>query len=270
MPELQTRFMQSDTSRAFSASVWKNCPLDAIRDGSRSGIIEQDDFDSITPTATKYKLSGTSATITLVGTTPGGEVGLACTNSANGEAYLANGIAVGSWGMIISQSVDELWWEARVKVDDITNGVFACGLAKPADIAAAMLADTTLVFATTVSALGFRTLVGTPSTLGIFYMDDAAASVYVASAATLVAGTYVKLGIRFGGKADGNLIRFYVNGVEKANTAGTMGVLATATNFPDSIGLTDFFACKTNASAALTMTIDRYRGAMTIDDTTYG
>lgn len=273
MPELQTNFLQPDTNRNYSASVWKGCKLDAFRDGigpGNSAVIVEDDFDSTYPTASRYKLSGTSATIALDGTAVGGELKLACTGSANGEAYLANGIGVGSWSQILSASVDEVWWETRVKVSDITNGVYATGLSKPGDVAAAMLADTTLVFATTVSALGFRTLVGTPSRLDVFYMDDATATVYVTGVATLVAGTYVKLGIRFGGTADGNLIRFYVNGTEVANTAGTMGVLATATNFPDSIPLTDFWACKSNASAALTMTIDRYRGVMRINDATYG
>jgi hypothetical protein len=274
MPELQVRVRQSDTTRRSSAAVWSECPLDAIRNRVASGILVDDDFDTFYATANRYVISGTSATCAPVLAQAGGEVKLSCTNSANGEAYLGGAIKLGSFGQIISGSVDPLWFETRVKTDDITNGVVFCGLAKSTDVAAAMWADTTLVPATTVSAVGFRTLVATPSRLDCFYMDDAAAVVYATGAATLVAGTYVKLGIRFDGTVIGtksNLVHFFVNGVEVAQaTTNALGVAASATTFPDGIGLTPFWGTKTNASAAIGMTIDWYQAAMLINDSTFG
>ena len=271
MPGFIPGVAQADTRRRYSDRVWRGCDVVEINN-QKKGIVVEDDFDTFYPTASKYVISGTSATAAPIQTVPGGVVQLACTNSANGEAYLGGGIKLGAWGSIITNTPNALWYETRVKVSDITNGVYAFGLAKPSDVAAAMIADTTLVPATTVSAVGFRTLVASPSRLDIFYMDDAAATVYVTGAATLVADTYVKLGIRFNGTYGGtpNMIQFFVNGTEVANTAGTFGVLSSATNFPDSIPLTHFWAAKTNASAALTVSIDYFRGANIIDDTTYG
>jgi len=271
MPDQIVGFAQQDTRRRYSDRVWKGALITEMNNEKR-GIVVEDDFDTFYPTASKYVISGTSATCVPIQTVPGGVVQLACTNSANGEAYLGGGIKLGAWGSIITGTPNALWWETRVKVSDITNGVYAFGLAKPSDVAAGMIADTTLVPATTVSAVGFRTLVATPSRLDIFYMDDAAATVYATGAATLVADTYVKLGIRFDGTYGGaaNYVHFFVNGVEVATSAGVNGVLSSATNFPDSIPLTHFWAAKTNASAALTMSIDWHRGANLIDDSTYG
>lgn len=271
MPDLNVGFMQSDTTRRASTAVWKGCPLQAIRDREKSGIIIDDDFDSFYPTASRYVISGTSATCAPVLAQAGGEVLLSCTNSANGEAYLGDAIKLGSFGQIITNSPNQLWYETRIKTNDIASGVIFAGLAKSSDVAAAMWADTTLVPATTVSAVGFRTLVATPSRLDIFYMDDAAAVVYATGAATLVASTYVKLGIRFDAQFGKNLVHFYVNGVEiAADTTGALGVASSATTFPDSIGLTPFWGCKTAASAAIGLTIDWKFGAMVIDDTTFG
>lgn len=274
MSETEVGYMQPDTTRRASASVWKNCPLLAIRNRTKSGIIIEDDFDSFYPTASRYVISGTSATVAPVLAQTGGEVVITCTGSANGEAYLGDAIKLGSFAQIISNSPNPLWYETRIKTNDITNGVIFAGLAKSSDVAAGAWVDTTLVPATTVSALGFRTLVATPSRLDVFYMDDATAIVYATGAATLVAGTYVKLGIRFDGNAIGggkNLCHFFVNGAEIAQvTTGNMGVAATATTFPDSIGLSPFWGCKTNASAAIAVTLDWKFGAHIIEDTTFG
>lgn len=274
MSDTEVSIMQSDTGRRASASVFQQCPMQAIRNRTKSGIIIDDDFDSFYPTASRYVISGTSATVAPVLAQTGGEVVITCTNSANGEAYLGDGIKLGSFAEIISNSPNPLWYETRIKTNDITNGVIFAGLAKSTDVAAAMWADTTLVPATTVSAVGFRTLLATPSRLDCFYMDDAAAVVYATGAATLVAGTYVKLGIRFDGNAINggkNLIHFFVNGVEIAQiTTGNMGVAATATTFPDSIGLSPFWGCKTNASASIAVTLDWKYGVHVIEDSTFG
>lgn len=273
MPELQTRFMQSDASRAYSASVWQSCALDAIRDGSQSGIIVEDDFDSFTPTASRYNIVGASATCVPILTEPGGVVNLACTNSQNGEAYLVGGLALGAWGSIISNSIDMLWYETRVKVSDITNGGYFFGLARASDVAAGFMANSTEAMVTTAKYIGFKTAQATPSKLDVIYANAAAQSTYATAAATLVASTYVKLGIRFDGSYNGakNYIHFYVNGVEVGqDTTNTLGLSAGASNVPISTPMHVVWGAKTNASAALTVGLDRYRGVMKIDDATFG
>lgn len=271
MPDLEVGFMQADTSRRKSAALWKGCPLQAIRDREKSGIIIDDDFDSFFPTASKYVISGASATAAPVLAQCGGEVVLTCNAAGNGEAYLGDAIKLGAFGQVITNSPNQLWYETRVKVSDIVNGVVFAGLARSTDIAAAAWADTTLVPATTLKAFGFRTLLATPARLDVFYMNAAAATVYATGAATLVVGTYVKLGIRFDAQFGKNLVHFYVNGVEIAqDTTGALGIACNATNFPNGIGLTPFWGTKSNASAAIAMTIDWKFGAMVIDDTTFG
>jgi hypothetical protein len=95
--------------------------------------------------------------------------------------------------------------------------------------------------------------------------------VYATAAATLVAATYVKVGIRYTNDPAGNLIHFYVNGVEVAqDTTSALGIAPNATNVPASVPFHVVFGAKTNASAALTMGIDKWRLVGEINDGTYG
>lgn len=272
MPELVERFMQADTNRKTSASVWKGCPLQAIRD-EKKGIISEDDFDSFFGTGNRYNIVGTNASIVPILTAPGGQLNIVCTNSQNGEAYLVDGIALGAWGSIIQNTPNGLWWEARFKVNDITNGAYFIGLARASDVAAGFMANSTEAMVATAKYIGFKTAQATPSKLDIVYADAAAATVYATAAATLATGTFVKVGIRFDGNNGGkaNFVHFYVNGTEIAqDTTGTLGVSAGASNFPDGVPFTNAFGSKTNASASLTLTLDWFRGANVIEDTTYG
>lgn len=272
MPELQTGFMQADTGRNYSVANWVGCKLDAWRDGigpGNSAIIAEDDFDTFTATANRYNIVGTSATCVPILTEPGGVVNLACTNSQNGEAYLVGGIALGAVGSIISASTNGFWWETRFKVNDITNGAHFIGLARASDVAAGFMANSTEAMVTTAKYIGFKTAQATPSKLDIIYADAAAATVYATAAATLVTTGYNKVGILF--NPGDNKCHFFVNGTEIGqDTTLAMGVAVTAANFPDSVPFHVAYGEKTNASAALTMSIDRYRVVNRINDATYG
>lgn len=272
MPELSTRVMQPDTRRNWSASVWQNCKLDAIRDNG-FGVINEDDFCSFQPTASRYNIVGSSATCVPILTVPGGVVNLACTNSQNGEAYLVDGIALGATTSIISLSTNQVWYETRVKVSDITNGAYFIGLARASDVAAGFMANSTEAMVSTAKYVGFKTAQATPSYLDIVYGNAAAATVYATRAATLTTSAWVKLGIYFEGNAGTgkNRVHFYVDGTEIAqDTTGNLGVAASASNFPTSVPFAPCWGAKTNASAALTLSIDRYRFAGEIEDSTYG
>jgi len=271
MPELQKGFIQADTNRNYSVANWVGCKLDAYRDGigpGNSAIITEDDFDSFFPTASKYNIVGTSATCVPILTTPAGVINLACTNSQNGEAYLVGGIALGAAGSIISASPNGLWFETRVKVSDITNGAYFIGLARASDVAAGFMANSTEAMVSTAKYIGFKTAQATPSKLDIVYADAAAATVYATAAATLLTTTWVKVGFLY--NPLDNKCHFFVNGTEIAqDTTNALGVAVTATNFPDSVPMHVAYGAKTNASAALTLSIDRYRIVNRIADTTF-
>ncbi len=275
MPELQSNFLQGSTDRAYSPSVWQECRLDALRDGigpGNSAVIVEDDFDSFTATANRYNIVGTSATVVPILTTPVGVINLACTNSQNGEGYLVGGIALGACCSIISNTPNQLWFETRVKVSDITNGAYFFGLARASDVAAGFMANSTEAMVTTAKYIGFKTAQATPSKLDIVYGDAAAATVYATAAATLTTTAWVKLGIRFDGiyKSGANKCHFYVDGTQIAqDTTNALGVAVTATNFPDSVPMHVVWGAKTNASAALTVSIDRFRCVNAIADTTF-
>lgn len=271
-------FMQADTTRKPSDAVWKGCVWKEIPPYgfNRSGVALFDDFTTATAALTNaaisnYKVVGTTGVAALTSASDGGLVQLQPGAVANQETYLVWGSALGSVGEILNATMNQMWFECRVKLNDIVNNGFFFGLARPADVASGFLVNTTTVLASTVKAVGFNVANATPANIDIVYANAAAPTIYKANAKTATTSAFVKLGFRFGGHADNNLIRFYVDGTEVANTAGTKGVGATATNFPNSTQLTPVFAAKNVGGAGgNACSIDWWRMALIIEDATQG
>ena len=277
MPDFSVGVMQADTSRGPSASVWRNCPWHELPPYGfqRSGVPLFDDFTTASAALTNaalsnYKVVGTTGTAALISTSDGGVVSLIPGAGANQETYLVWGQALGSVGEILNGTKNELWFECRVKFVNIVDGGYFFGLAKPTDVASGFLVNTTTVLASTVNAVGFNVSNSTPANVDIVYAKGAAPTIYKANAKTVVTTKFVKLGMRFGGTTDNNLIRFYVDGTEVASTAGTFGVAANATNFPSSIQLTPVLCSKNVSGTSNLCTVDWWRMALVIEDATQG
>lgn len=264
---------QADTGRRPSDSIWNRCPWLEILNGEISGVAIYDDFVMQMNTGANaqvpgYKVVGTNGTAALLATDDGGVMELATGTSAANEAYYCAGSAVGSHANFKKDTRNEMFFEARFRVTDITlaSGYFV-GLTRPADMASAFLASTTFARVGTADTVGFGTLAATPTKLDIVYNTASTETVYVAGAATLVANTFVKVGWHYFGSQGSNKVRFYVNGTEVANTAGALGVAVTAANFPNAVQMAAIFAAKEAGGVVNTkLDVDWWRFAQIIDD----
>ncbi|MHB1950121.1 MAG: hypothetical protein ACYCQK_01450 [Acidiferrobacteraceae bacterium] len=273
--------LQNDTSRKPSDNVWRGCPWNEIQCGQRSGIALYEDFGSFPNTGANAQIpgwlvTGTTGKAVLLATDDGGVVQLQTTTGAqNDEAYAVYGNGVGYIAQILNATGNEFWFEARVRFSQITKGGYFVGLGSPADLVSGFLVNSTAVVASTAHAVGFNVANATPTKLDIVYADAAAPTTYVAGAQTIAAATWYKLGIHFFGNLtdaqNANQVHFYINGASKANTAGTKGVAASATNFPSSQPLTVGLCAKTPADTTdVHLDIDWVRAAVIIEDSTYG
>ena len=254
----------ADTTRGLSPGVWADCPLNEIRNGVYNGIIIDDDFiiqnGTLTAVTTDavlagipYKGFGSAGATLLAGTAQGGEFVL--TEVTDEEAVFMRSLIC---PFQISQQLGDLWFEARVKVGSITTQGMICGLwddvACTVDIP--LSAANPPIMATTGNFVGFRMLEGAGAVDAIYKADGVAvvAGQTVATAvATLVADTYVKLGMRFTRRT--GLLTYYVNGVANGNTKAVPN--ATGTDFPADVRLGLLFGQK-NEGTGVSSTIDRW------------
>lgn len=280
MPTTFQGLLQSDTSRKPSDAVWTGCPWLEIFSGQRSGCMLYEDFTTFTNTGANgqvpgWKILGTNGTAALLATDDGGVLEMATSTTQNNEAYAAYGQTTGGIGEILNATPNEFFFEARVRVAStvLKSGIFV-GLAKPGDIASGFLTASTAVPASTVNYVGFNLQATTA--LQIAYAKAAAPTYYNTAAQTVVINTWYKLGIHYFGNhkagQNNNTIRFYINGVEIGNTAGTSsGVTATATNFPSSVYLTPtLMAINPADTTNVKLDVDWVRALLIVEDATYG
>jgi hypothetical protein len=253
-----------DLSRGLSSGVWADCPIEDIINGNVDGIFMDDTF------LTSAGITAVTADASLVGlpyrgfnsaggthTQPdvaGGELALteATANEAN---FIRSTVSP----FQISSALGDMWFEARVKVSSITNVGMIVGLwdnvSNTVDIP--LSASDPPIMATTGNFVGFRMPEGAGSVDTIYKADGVAvvAGQTVNSAvATLVAETYVKLGMRFDRRT--GLLSWFVNGVKAANTKAIPN--NTGTDFPADVRLGLLFGQKLVATAAGVSTIDRW------------
>ena len=271
---------QTDTGANYSDSLWGDCPINALRDGTQRGYIFEDDFLSFnkTPATTEgnwaagggyAQFSSSGGTITA-GTGQGGEAVLTEATDDEGVSFRTL-----STPFKISRSTLNFWFECRIKTSTIadTKHNIIVGLMQDVALTATMpitaagaIADTNIVgFRRTEAASG-------GALLDTFYKADGVTAVTVqAGAVTLAADTYVKLGIKFdagttpfnSGVGDGYgkyLLSFYANGV----LLGTQKQIPSAagTDFPNDVGL-GLVIATLNATGTTpgTTTIDKWRAA---------
>lgn len=177
----------------------------------------------------------------------GGGLNLVITGDDNEQCGVGYGAATTA-PLVIGPGTGEGYFEARVKPSSVTDDVLGMfvGLAQAGSLAADFIADDGLDIADK-SVVGFFVKSDDGDAADtIFQTAGSAFTTVQAGAATLVAATWVKLGIHWlNGK-----VTFWVNG-EKAATA----VLSSATGFPDAVLLNPILSVKVSSDAALSVAL---------------
>lgn len=254
----------ADTSRGLSPGVWADCPIDEIRNGHVNGFMIDDDFivqnGTLTAVTTDavlagipYRGFGSSGATLLAGTALGGEFVL--TEVTDEEAVFMRSLIC---PFQISQQLGDLWFEARVKVGSITTQGMICGLWDDVSctVDIPLSAANPPIMATTGNFVGFRMPEGAGAVDTIYKADGVAVvagQTVNTACTTLVADTYVKLGMHFSKRT--GLLSWYVNGVACGNTKAIPN--ATGTDFPADVRLGLLFGHK-NEGVGVSSTIDRW------------
>jgi hypothetical protein len=211
-----------------------------------------------TPTPASVAPTSYGAIILTPTTTDGDTVGLAWGCSLVSPYHAA------PFSVIPSMSKD-LVFEARFKVSGTTaaRGNFFIGLAGAAatlPVAADVPITSSDAFVTTLSLLGYGRLTAGTTNLDLFYERASGTVGTIASVATMVADTYIKVGFRW--EAANNILRTFINGSEV--TAGRCSSSVTgATPWPDDY-MVPIMVVEEIGTAALTLTADWWACAQAV------
>lgn len=262
---MQRPILPDQVGYGLSPDLWKNFPVDDIisHHDRNVGIGFFEDFDCFSDTTLEdgwLRLTGTGCTIAQIADEANayGMVRLALDgNAANDEAVLVRGNGLSAPFYLTNY---DLVWECRFRVSAITAAKWSigCGLGQ-VDIG-----TTDYLFVDTTGAAADKNMVGFfhlaaegAAWDGAYRADgqtyqDGAVRTALDSLHTMVAATFVKMGMRY--RASSNSLHWYVNGVEKANIGA--GV-KTAATFPDDVFLTPFFGAKDiGGDAGLNVDVD--------------
>lgn len=199
--------------RGRSRELWDTCNRPDIRDDFAQGYYFDDDFmvGKAEGTATDSQLWEVSSL-----TSGSFDIDSTATDAYGGIRILDTGASTDNQG-VGSAQVDQatfiptadttIWFETRLQVDGLT-GSFFFGLSE---------VDTTLLSATantSANHIGFESL-GGDSVILLQGEKAGARNTALATPATLVAATYIKLGFKVTGVTR---VQFYIDGVEKPAT----------------------------------------------------
>ncbi len=259
LPDPLTAPYQSTSGRLGSPVIWETCPWDKLAAGQLDGFAYFNDFIGNYTQATNLSVGGvnamkengfvafTSATgganssITMSAAAPYGVVQL-CETTADETVCLSGLGGSGSAGQVVFESGKRLWFEARIQVNTIAAddiGVF-CGFGEEGLCVTVGVigADDAL---TSKDLVGFHRLGTGTTAIGTYFRTQGAALGTVsATAGTIAADTWKKLGIY----CDGTTVYFYLDGVLLADSV----TLATA-DFPDGEEMCFYLAGTSGATA---------------------
>lgn len=253
-------------TQTLSPNIWFDMP------NEREGIFLFDDFTRppILSTSTTvvdgyYPYADSGATITSLATEVGGVMQISLDTTDNDEAHFTTGSNVSGLVKVSSTGKKKMAFEARVRFGGIVTQSAYIGLMQEGSPADSLIPDAgTGIISKDI--IGFQLKDATSSVLLQTCYNNGAADVgtiHNASALTIVAATWYKLGVKFNGDA----VYFYVNGVMVAPTSAgdaqdAIGILANATDMPDGEELAVLFGLKNGGGAAHTLDIDWYAVGM--------
>ena len=186
----------------------------------------------------------TDSTIALMAAEVGGVLELASAATDNRNPAIATGGDIA--GIVKPYTTTPKKWaiEARLKLSSILDQGFFFGVAAIGCCADnGILTDNSGVLIDK-NCIGFLVVTAAPATVNAVYKDAGQTAVTAAAAVyTLVANTYVKLGMLYTGKGS-KALRYFVNGVEVGSV--TKAVCA-AVGFPDAEIMTGIVSLKTGS-----------------------
>ena len=247
-------FESGDTAQAGTAAgrgpsplIWGTCPVLQYMLDPTDGCVYFNDFQG------DYVLANNQTATDLgegvmgfTGATGGSTISMP-TDEPNGALMLATttdnesvGISCLSGGNVAGQFLittgKEAWFEARIKVANITDAKFGvfCGFAEEALLAEdGVLGDGDAL--TDKDYVGFLRLAADGDKLDTVFNTESGGTTPItikADAVTLEADTYIKIGLYY----DGTTITFYDDGVALADT-----IASAATDFPDAEEMAFYF-----------------------------
>lgn len=246
------------TGAGRSWNLWHDCPFDAIRADPGIGYGFTEEFlhwglpGTVTTLITHpsgYTVFGdTDATITPTEELGGGLKLLASVDAEH--AAIEHDPAYN-----ITQNGGPLWFEARVKVNNITTleQSFLIGLKDTTALATGVPLTTANALAD-INLVGFYKPEANTTAFDAFYQADGVDAVEVnADIGAMVVNTYFKVGMKYDPK-DSFRLKFFVDNVEQA----TAKVIpdATGTDFPADVNMGPFFCCGAGSTPDVTLTID--------------
>src|SRR5512140_845582 len=147
----------------LSPAIWGDCPLLQMAFDPTVGIMAKDFFTTVQATGFPYELTGTNGTFAAVASAPGTAL-LNAPGTDNDEAHIAYNNDVG--GLIKCDTSHEWWFEARVKLSQVTaEGGVMVGLLEQGASADAIMADDTSIITATLDWLGFQVAEATATSL---------------------------------------------------------------------------------------------------------
>jgi len=224
----------ANTGRGPSTGLWSTCPvIDYMLDPTK-GMVYFNDLHGVHALANNqtrtYLAGGVSgftgatggSTISNIADDPNGVLKLATTSDNESVGIQALG-ALDTAGQFVLTSGKKSWFEARIKVKNITDAKFGlfCGFAEEGLLAEDGVLDNDDALPNK-DYIGFLRVAADGDKLDTVHRKASGAAVVVkADAVTVVADTYIKIGFY----CNGTTVTFYANGAALADTCA----LATAT-----------------------------------------
>jgi hypothetical protein len=263
--------------RLFSPAIWKSCPAFELQNGLDDGFLFFDDIVGTFTQATNVAAASTTLpspwcafTDATAGNTiaqsvltdtgvAGGAVGAALLSGTTTQEGGVLGVHTGlntSAPIPALTAANKVWWECRLKISSITTQeiAFFAGLLPVAKIATPV----STVFATAGSVMaaidhiGFMKIAAGTTAIKTVH-GNGTATVLSATAGTIAADTYTKLGMYW----NGAIATFYQDGVALTDT-----LALAATQFPAGANLAWHLAYMVGSGASdNTLSLDWLRYA---------
>lgn len=247
-----SNILTEDTGAGPTAALWKRFPIQAIIQDPSLGVYFFDDFHdlpahgdtsgaAVSGALGRYSHYIYTGGAIADGNTTGGVGGVAKFSSDGDNEGAAIGPLVG--GFNLATTLGSFLYEARVKSSTITDtkhGFFAGLIAGGLIAAGVPIATDGTLYDT--NFIGFHRLEGDGDMLDVVWKADGQTQQsLITDAITLVADTWVKIGILYDKQEDdSHKLTFFKNGVP-LTTYGTATQMDAAT-FPDDIALGLTFA----------------------------
>lgn len=254
-----TRIRPQQRERGRDELFWADFPDPwEIAHNSNLGLYYQEEFIVAPTLASATPLSGyttyqdTGATVKPKATLHGGILELATDGTDEDEVWVQATGPAGHFSTTSGRNHDQ-WFETVVAVDRITANAVAYnfGLNAAASAVADHLVDATGVLQTARAVVGFHSLPAAPEALRAVYNTASGTVVSLGTAATLVAGTFVRLGLRY--RKATSKCEWWVNGTKMFDLA------ISTSNFPDAVDLSPMWGFKSTTATVSTVDVDSWR-----------